>query len=299
MNLKKRLTAAALCICTGIMPLCIRASAAEEQTMTFAVRPGDVYFAQKALSSESASVRAQMDILNYTGFSQLRLQLISDEPLTVENGDFTRDPSQKDTDGMDLPSFFTSHGTTIYTGRNDAGELKNICLWYGPGNVVPLNGVIRDASSSFLTFDVMIPAGTAAGVYQVGFATGQTVNAAGQPEDDLFLYDENGEELPVPALKPMRVIVEPEALRGDANCDGKIDLKDAQSVSKYYSMNDLLEEEPGTFEETALGTPYIHTALEAANVFPDGAVDLRDVQRIMKYYNKTEILEEEADWDDL
>ena len=293
MHRKHRFTAAVVSIFAAILPLhCLTASAADGSGMTFAIRPETVYFTESELKKAPQTVPAQMYILNYTGFSQLRLQLVCDDPLAIENGGFTLNEA----DGKH--AFFEKHGSAFFTAKDDEGNPANVCLWYGPGNVVPETGVVRDSSASFLRFDVAVPESTPAGVYQVKIADGQSVNAAGQIEPDIFLMDEEGEFLPVPALTGARVIVEPAALFGDVNCDGEIDIKDAQCALRYYSMNDLLEEEPGTFEETALCTPYIHTAMQAADVTEDGAIDTFDVLRISKY-NQMVLLEGEADWNQI
>lgn len=287
-----RFAAAAL---SALLLSAISASAAEN-VMTFRMTTAQKYLTESELAEKDIVLDGAMYIENYSGITDMRLRLMTDDPLIIENGDFTRDPSRKDTDGGAKQCFFVSHGTTIYTGINKQGERKNIALWYGPGDI-DTPGTVEDPESSFLSYQVRIPKGTKAGVYRGYISQGTEVNIAGQVVQD-FSCNNRGAAADV-ELVDFQVVVEPQALRGDVNCDGETDVRDAQAIMIYYNYYGILGlDESDALTAEAFGTPYIHTAAEAADINRTGVIDIKDSMMSLIYANRI-IIGADADWDHL
>ena len=281
---------------TGLLISAVPASAAEG-VMTFRMSADQKYLSEAELATQDIVFGGALYIDNYTGITDMKLRLKTDDPITIENGDFTRDPSRTDTDGGAKQSFFVSHGTTIYTGINNAGELKNIALWYGPTDI-DIPGEVEDPESSFLSFLVRVPKGTPAGVYRGYVSTDWEYNIAGQKVYD-FICNCKG-ETPETALEDFQIVVEPESLRGDVNCDGIVDVHDAQCLQIYYLYAEILEMDmTDTLYEQVFGTPYIHTAMIAADADRNSVMDTKDATAIQIYYTLYDLLEMTPDWDHL
>ena len=244
----------------------VRSAAADGETMAFRMLAERTFVSTADLADGDLVIGGALYIDNYTGISDMKLRLKTDAPLVIENGGFTRDPSRKDSDGGAKQCYFEAHGTAIYTGVNDEGELKNIALWYGPGDCNE-PGVVENPDSSFLTFQVRIPKGTPAGVYRGYISEGQEINIVGQTVFDFSCY--NG---PVPAevrLIPFTITVADEPLTGDMDGDGTRTVADAVALLKFL---------------TEVEMPEAFTA-EAADVNGDGMVTMQDAQQLLSMLN--------------
>ncbi len=285
----------AAAVLSALLLSAIPASAAEN-IMTFRLTTAQKYLTESALAEQDIVLDGAMYIDSYSGITDMRLRLMTDEPLIIENGDFTRDPSRKDIDGGAKQCFFVSHGTTIFTGINDQGERKNIVLWYGPGDI-DTPGTVEDPESSFLSYQVRIPKGTKAGVYRGYISQSSEVNIAGQTVQD-FSCNNRSEAAQV-ELEDFQIVVEPAALRGDVNCDGETDVHDAQAIMIYYNYFGILElDQTDALTAEAFNTPYIHTAAEAADINRSGEIDIKDAQMSLIYANRL-LIGADADWDHL
>lgn len=280
---------AALMLTVSSLP----ASAA--QVMTFSVEAERRYFTAAELSDADVRIPGGVYIRNYTGITEMKLTLKSDAPVQIINGDFTRDPSRTEAGGAAKQCFFVKHGDAYYTNTDTSGNPVNICLWTGPGSPFPSAGVIENPDSSFLSFDVLLPKGTPAGVYRCRISDEIQTTSAGLKLRDSFVF--NGSATPEYALEPLEIVVEPEPLKGDANCDGAVDSDDAVCVLKYFSLKnmDFTEEEAAA---AAFSTPFIHTAMQAANPDENTVTDTDDAVLILKYATQLSI-GIDPNWDDL
>ncbi len=295
----KRICLRAAAVLSALMFCTVSVPVSAEEQMTFRMSADRVYFTESELASGDVMVPGGMYIDNYTDIYSLKVRLSSDAPLTIENGDFTRDPSRTEKDGNDVVAkqcFFVSHGSTYYTGYSEAyGKLMNIALWYGPGDFPRTAGVVENPDSSFLSFDICIPQGTAAGVYRCYIEDGYDDTLS---SSNLIVYDTDFNDVDV-TLQDCKIIVEPAALRGDVNCDGTINVLDAQCALQYYSIVTLMREsDNAALIQKFVKTPYIHTAGEAADVSQNDVVDLIDAMGILRY--SAEILSQrQPNWDDV
>lgn len=287
--------AASALLCTVSVP------ASADAQMTFRTTADANRFTASALAQEDAVVHAAMRIDNYTGITAMKVTLKCDQPLLIENGDFTRDPDRTENDNGEIvnkPSFFAAHGTTSFTRiSEETGAPLNVALWYGPGDVLPEAGVVEDPESSFLSCDIRIPRGTPAGVYRFYVSDEDEIMSSGIINPDLYVYDGDGNETTV-ALQDTALIVEPDALRGDVDCDGKVTVLDSQAALRYYgdvtiAKSTLTEQELSKL----LGTPYINAAQTAANVDNSPRVDIKDVMAILRYAADARI-GNDPQWDD-
>jgi len=234
-----------------------------------------------------------MYIDNYSGITSMKVRLKSDAPIRLEDGDFTRDPSRTEVEsGVTVAKqcFFASHGATTYTRYSDeTGELVNTALWSGPGDLPPIAGVVENPDSSFISFNVVIPQGTPAGVYRCYISDEDVKMSSGIINPDLFVYDGAGNKTTV-AREDCEIVVEPDPLRGDVDCDGKITVLDAQAALRYYGdiITARMEPTPETLYH-ALQTPYIHTGTAAADVDNSGRADLKDAMAILRYSSSLRI----------
>ncbi len=287
--MKKRiLVRAAVCTLSALIcAVSVPASAAESGVMTFRMSAEKTYLTASSLADADAVIPGGMYIDCYTGISYMKLRMKSDAPLILENADFTRDPNRTEQDGTETvakPCYFVSHGSTTFTQYSEeTGALMNTALWYGPGAVFPGAGVVENPESSFLRFDVRVPQGTAPGVYKLYLSRDVVILSSGIHLPDMEVRDADNNEITVPC-EDCEIIVEPAALRGDADCDGKITVLDAQTVLRYYG--DVVVAQREQTEEMlrqSLQTPYIHTSLEAANVDSKGDAGLEDAMAILRY----------------
>ena len=155
------LTAAALCT-NGIMP-----AAAADDVMTFRMTADTDTIYTDQLENEDAVVHGGVRIDNYTGLTNLRLMLKSDSPLTIENGDFTRDPVKTDKRGEPLHYMFPEHDQADYMQYSAVTGESNVVLWYAKGFVQDQIAVMGNPDTTFVDFDIRIPKGTPVGTYKL------------------------------------------------------------------------------------------------------------------------------------
>ena len=294
MNIRSTARLAACAVSAMLCAAALPAAAAENTAqMTFRISAETTYFTEEALRQADAQTAGGMYIDNYTGISSMKVRLKSSAPLLIEDADFTRDSTRTEMDGKETVAkqcFFEDHGSTIFTRiAEDTGELMNIALWYGPGELMPQAGVIENPGSSFLSFRLRIPKGTKAGVYRCYISEDDVVMSSGIHNPDLFVNDGNGDEITV-SLQSCEIVVEPDVLRGDVDCDGKVTVLDAQAALRYYgdftvAKNDRTDENL----RYALKTPYIHTAEKAANVDGNTRIDTNDSMAILRFAADTRI----------
>ena len=287
-------TRGAAAICAAVLSAAALPVSAEdtEAAMTLRLDAEQKYVTQDQLAEGDLLIPAKMYIDNYSGISTMMLHLLSDAPLHIENGDFTRDPSRKEIEidldtelevERDKQCYFVDHGTARYTQYSDVTGLENAVLWYATGWMENEVGTVEDPESSFLSFDVRIPQGTPAGQYTCYLASGERPAPGGKTTPEFYLRNGSTDIADQVILTPLTITVEPDYLPGDVNCDGLVDIADAQRALIYYvnmlSSGSLTDER----QAELFGTPYIHTAYRNANVVADDAVQADDAQCILQY----------------
>ena len=275
-------------------------AAAADSGMVFSMKAARLYLNESDLRDSDSVLDGSLRIDQYAGITTMKLHLVSDEPIRIENLDFARDSSRKEPDGSFKQCFFVSHGDSYVTRTNENGELLNKVLWYGSNNVPPDTGVVEQPESPFLIYQLRVPKGTESGVYHVGISKAVSVNEAGQNDYDFIVYNEDG-KIDVPC-EDTRVIVEPDAMRGDTDCDGLITPFDATAALCCASLAtagfDLIDPELETDLEEILKTPFIHTALRAADVDLNGYVEPYDASMILTYASQ-QIAGFSPEWDEI
>lgn len=277
------LTAAAILMNTAAQPV-----SADGERMNLRMSAAQTAFSVDALADGDAVTQGALYIDNYSGISQIRVILKSDAPLVIENGDFTRDPNQTGPDGEPKISFFTNYSTAIYTQKGVQSGRSNIALWYGEetgasdGNYYA-TGVIDQADSSFLSYDIRIPQGTPVGDYTCYISTDSRTITDTITEDDFFAF--NRRQALVPGtdltLTPVKLSV---YRRGDVNCDGTVDIADAQCALKIYVETVVVAVDCTDEDIAALAnTPHGYTARMAADASEDGTILLDDPLGILRY----------------
>lgn len=241
------------------------------------------------LASGDKMIKGGLYFDNYTGISKLRMILRSDAPIQIENGGFTLDPDGAlDSDGNVRHALFEEHSEAMYTAKSTVDDDTNIIVWYGghTDGVDPYyqNGVIRNAGSSFLSFDYRIPQGIKAGEYKCYVSEKVVTTESGMFVKDLTLSDETHQLEPNKefALQPVTFTV---YTRGDLNCDGSISTEDAQAALVCYVQQDLAKKTltDKEFSEIAK-TKLVNPARLAADASGDGILDVKDAQGILQYY---------------
>ncbi len=275
-------------------------ASAADSGMKLRMTASQQYITESELKSGDVLLDGALHIENYTGFSNLRLHLVSDPELVIENLDFARDASRKESDGADKQSYFVTHGETKVTGLNDQGEAVNVCLWYGPGQVEPAAGVVEDPDSPFLTYRLRVPQGTAAGIYTADVSKSVKTNVVGQLEYDFQAYL-GTERLDIPC-EGLKVVVEPDPVRGDVDGNGKIEPWDATAVLRFCALTnagfDLSDPELTEELERVSGTSYIHMAMKAGDIDLNGKIEPSDATAILVYAN-LQMIGFDPDWDEL
>ena len=287
MTMKLQKISAVIAACSLLCGICSTVANADEVdregVMTFRASVSKQYIKASELANSDMTVQGNVFVDNYTGLTTFKLTLESSEPLVIQNGGFT------------TPAFFANlEGTSsIYAREKADGTPTNVCLYYNDNpNELPLpNASVANEGGSLLSFDVVIPKKTPAGVYQVGFKSGYATNSIGLKEYYCFATNTSGDT--DFGLQAVEVIVEPNALLGDVNCDGIVDPVDATKVLQYYAGTMLGYEEEKLNQY--FGTPYVHTALEAAQTIPDGIIDERDAIKILRYYAAS-MIDDDVDW---
>lgn len=279
---------------------------AAENIMTFRIAANRTAVSTAELQRGDAVVHSAFFIDNYTAISSMKFRLKADGPLTIENGDFTRDPNRTEMEGGVLknkPAFFVDHGEADYFQHQEATGRDNVVSWKAPNAEFGNVGEIENADSSFVNFDIRIPQDTPAGDYTVYVSEEVRQNSVGQREKDLdvtrvlpnlqFQTLNAGEDF---LLEPVTVAV---YTRGDFNCDGSIGADDAQCVLVYFLESEIAHHTltDAEFEELA-GTPHRNAATAAADVSQDGKVQASDSQIILLYYLESMIGNHPV-WEDL
>ena len=297
MKKKMIMRLAAIAAAAGIAAA-IPASAADSG-MVFRMTAPRQYVSAEQLRSGDVLLNGNLRIDQYSGITAMQLHLVSDPEISIQDLDFTRDSSQTDSDDGAKHRFFASHGDTVVTRVNEQGTLQNKIVWYGSGEV-PQRGVVADPNSSFLDFRVLVPQGTPVGVYQAKVSKAESSNEVGQKIYDFTVYD-GSKKLDIPC-EDMRVIVEPDALRGDSDCNGEITPYDAMVALRCSTLDlagyDLNDPDFEPELEKAMHTPYIHAGMKAADADLDGEIMPSDARAILIYSNM-EMLDLEPDWNDI
>lgn len=278
--------------------LAIPADAADLMTLRLAADQTAV--STDELASGDKIIKGGLYIDNYTGIAQLRLTLRSEEPVLIENGDYTPDPDGAlDADGNVRDAFFELHSTHMYTPQSLVDDDTNIILWRGEEvakeGMYYANGVIRHAECSFLSFEYRIPKDTKVGDYTCYISERVSLTVGGLKMPDLVVSDETheltlGEEF---AVQPVVFTV---YTRGDVNCDGKVSLEDAQAALNCYVKQNLAKKTLSDKEYSEIvKTKLVNAARLAADASGDGEQDVKDAQGILQYY-VTELAGHAADW---
>ncbi|MBR6108082.1 MAG: dockerin type I repeat-containing protein [Oscillospiraceae bacterium] len=305
----KTIRRSAAAICAALLAVSSVPVSAEDDAapMTFRMKADKNYVMQRELESGDVMLSGELFIENYTGISTMMLHLLSDTPLHIEDGDFTRDPSRTEID-IDInteepievgkPSFFVDHSTAWYNQYSEESGLENTVLWYAPGWMENGTGEVEDAESSFLHFSVRVPQDTPVGTYRVYLATGDRPGPGGKLDPELYLRSGSKHIEDEVVFVPLTITVEPALLRGDINCDGNVDASDAQRTLKYYVTMLASGTVADERTEQITATPYFHTGLANADVNSDGEVRADDAQLILRYC-VDHLAGKDTEWDDL
>lgn len=298
-KLALKLSAAASAICLLTMP-----AAAAEDIMTLRMAADKIAFTTDEIAKGDSVVHGNLFIDNYTGLSEFRLILKSDDPISIENGDYTRDATEKGPDGELHLSYFENYSRADYTQKSPVfPDLSNIILWYGPENQETtgdflLTGKLRKADEALLKFDVRIPKDTKAGDYKCYISTEVQQERDNPPEYDFFAYNEKIRYQPNEniILKPLTLSV---YTRGDVNGNGEIGVDDAQVTLNYY-VTTVVAGNKLTDEQIAemLGTSSIQAAKLAADASLNNEIGADDAQLILRYYTES-ITGKTPSWDSL
>lgn len=250
----------------------VSASAADEP-MTFRIDAKESAVCLDNMTDD-AVLKGEVFIDNYTGLTSLRLILKSDEPVVIENGDYTRNPDKKDKNGDPLHRLFEEHSAMEYMQYSPDTGASNVVLWYSKGFVNDEPAKVSDPTSSFVSFDIRVPKDTKPGDYKCYISTEVVTNVAGQKEEDFFAYGgKNQLELDKDVkLAPLDVAV---YLIGDSNLDGFVDVADAQKTLMAYTEG-IAGNDPKLTKAQTL----------ASDVVKDGKVSVDDAQVILKYYTE-------------
>lgn len=263
-------------------------AAADSDLMDLRMTAAQTAFSVESLAEGDAVTQGAVYIDNYSGISQMRLILKSDAPLVIENGDFTRDLAQTGPDGNPKIAYFTDYGTAVYTQYNADTGRSNLALWYGKetgqsGGNYYASGVVDQADSSFLSFDIRIPQGTAVGDYTCYISTDSRPIAGTIMEYDFFAYNLR-QELAVGTdltLTPVKLAV---YRRGDVNCDGAVDVVDAMWTLQAYVTSKVADL---PFSDVIfgdmIGIAHGYAACMAADASEDGVIELEDAMGILTY----------------
>lgn len=289
--------AAALLLHTTAQP------AAAQDLMNFRMTAVQTAFNVDALAEADAVTQGALYIDNYSAISQMRVILKSDDPLVIENGDFTRDPSQTGSDGNPKVAFFSKYSLATYTQYNDTTGRSNLALWYGPetgegGGNYYAGGEVDQADSSLLQFDIRIPQGTEVGDYTCYVSTDSRTIAGTITEDDFFAFYQRqplevGTDL---TLTPVTISV---YRRGDVDCNGEIGAADSQWALLIYANSILIGEELSDDDVAAIaGIEHGAAARHAADIDGDGEVTATDAQGILIYYARC-LVGDTPDWDNV
>lgn len=252
------------------------------------------------LASGDKLIKGGLYFDNYSGIAKLRMILRSDEPILIENGGFTLDPNGAlDSDGNVRHALFESHSEAMYTPKSLVDNDTNIIVWYGghTDGVDPYyqNGVIRNAGSSFASFDYRIPKDIKPGEYTCYISEKVETTAGGMIMEDLTVCDETHQLEPHKEfdLQPVTFTV---YKRGDINCDGKISTEDAQSALVCYVEQNLAKKTltDKEFSEIAK-TKLVSSARLAADASGNGVLDVEDAQGILQYYVSS-LAGKQPDW---
>ncbi|MBR5372623.1 MAG: hypothetical protein IK130_10470 [Oscillospiraceae bacterium] len=269
--MKKMFAAAAAGL--TMIPLLCSAASAEDTGMTFALTAEQNYFFESDLREAGKTVHGQFWIRNYQPCTAIRTILKSAEPLEIVNGQFTQ------------PYFFHDCFFRAYTQYSPVFDMPNIIVWNGPAdddyNIEPMRVVTPEGS--FAEFDINIPQNTPAGVYELSFRNGEYRESDGNTIPDTYAQNDMT-ELSV-AFESCNIVIEPDSLRGDVDCNGVVDSLDAKYALEYevaYNRTKLKKTNEALSE--TFHTPYIHTGEKAADADLNGKLDSRDALAILKYH---------------
>lgn len=281
-------------IAAAVFLAAMPASAAGSAPMTFRIDAGQHYVLQSDLKEGDLLIPGELYIENYSGITEMALQLKSDAPLHIENGDFTRDDSRMEFYGTDpetleklyrpKPCYFKDYSEGRYTQHSEETGEENAVLWCSSGFLSGKPGELYRPESSFLSFDIRVPADTPAGVYFCYLSTEVNSITDTLVQRDFYVFNGSADVTASAALKSFKLTVEPAPLYGDVNCDGNVSVEDAQIALRYYT--EQLAQKVLTDDGLAVlfETPYIHTAAEAADVSHESGITVEDAQGILQYY---------------
>ena len=299
--MKKMIQAAAAAAAVMLMTAAAQPASADE-IMNFRMTAKQTVFTADALAAGDQVVKGNLFIDHYSGLSQFRIMLRSDAPLVIENGDYTRIADQIGPDQKPQLAFFKDYSSSVYTQYNADTGISNLALWYAKESEDPgifKTGTVNDANSSLLSFDVRIPKGTAVGDYTCYVAGGVKDNGEGQPKTPEFSAYLNRV-----ALEPGKdVLLTPVTFsvysRGDVNCDGVVDLDDAQLALLFYTKVTMGQTaSPDEWYAEKTGTARGRASRYAADLTGTGSVDLSDAQSILRYYTLS-MGEKTPDWNSI
>ena len=229
---------------------------------------------------------------DYTDISSLRTILMSDSPLTIENGGFAW-VEGKEEQQLRLIEQYT---TAMYTQYSEFTGLSNIALFYTANSELGEIAKLRDPESPLIEFDIRVPQNTPAGDYSCYISQKVQINAVGQTEYD-FICISRKQSLNVGTDVELVPLVFSVYTRGDVNCSGEVEALDAQRALAYYLENSIMNGEFSREElENMLGTKHTQAALYAMDINGNGTVEASDAQAILKYYLDG-ILENPQTWE--
>jgi len=267
----KRITSilvSAMTACSAAGVLLTASASAAEGNMTLEITAAERYFTESALKDAEKVVSGALKLHNYQEIDGLRAVLFTDDGISLAN---EKEPA--------TPLF--GNVSPLITSKAESFNKKNSYVLYQTdvdyelGRCTPFK--VSNADGSLVDFDIQIPKGTKAGVYRIGIENDEADDFDGT-------YATNDGKRPQLDLTECRIVVEPEALRGDTNCDGKVSLEDVKGALDYHVATNLTSiQMDDALSEQTFHTPYIHTAIKAADATQDGTINDRDAMLILKY----------------
>lgn len=284
------LAVSSIVISTGSISA-LAANTAPKTTMRTAVNGGEeTYVSSEDLKKGDVIVKGEVFIDNYTGIANMKVSVHSDSDVKIEKGGFT---VPELFEGFDAAS--TTDESEYY--RNvDIANVTDVCMFYNKSFPYK-NAVLAKDGTSFLTFDVRVPKGTAPGCYTVRVCNGWILESVDSNLRNYYTYAYSEDSEIELEFMDSTIIVEPEVMLGDVDCNGIVESDDATAVLRYYVQG--LMNLPETTRMLNFHQTYIHAAKAGANVDGNDEIDAQDAVKILRYYVRSLTGRKNISWDEV
>lgn len=284
MNMKRitSIFVAAMTALSAAVMLPMSSASAADGKMTLELTASQRYFTENDLKNEDKVVSGSLKLHDYQECDGLRAVFLTDDAISFENERAAAVPVfEYDADPV-TPKAESKDKKKTYVMMQSEIDLEL-------GRLAPFE--VKNQDGALCDYDIRIPKGTPAGVYKIAFDTEQ--------DDFGGTYATNDGKHPELELTDTSIIVEPEALRGDTNCDGKVTIEDVKGALDYHVATNLTNLKVNeSMAEGFFKTPYVHTAQSAADATQDGTINDRDAMLILRYVSAG-LANLPQDWDAL